>query len=148
MQNSVVLPHSVVVGTQIMSSTRPRLGESPSFVASVPAFPGFQAFCSVVSNRFPFSPFGFLLRYLVCRLLSHTSQMLTWVCFHPSRRMKSIPRPPLGCPLVATLTHSPSAPTHRPTRGWTWSTLRGPITRTIPWKTARPWMSRLSLDQT
>lgn len=53
MQNSVVLPHSVVVGTQIMSSTRPRLGESPTFVASVPAFPGFQAFCSVADEVDP-----------------------------------------------------------------------------------------------
>ncbi|KAJ3541508.1 hypothetical protein NMY22_g3862 [Coprinellus aureogranulatus] len=53
MQNSVILPHSVVVGTQIMSSTRPRLGESPAFVASVPAFPGFQAFCSVADEVDP-----------------------------------------------------------------------------------------------
>jgi hypothetical protein len=59
--------------------------------------------------------------------------------------MKSIPRPiPLGFPLAVTLTHSPSAPTHRPTQGWTWSTRRGPITRTILWKSARLLMSRLS----
>lgn len=53
MQNSVVFPHSMVVGTQIMSSTRPRQGESPAFVASVPAFPGFQSFCSVADEVDP-----------------------------------------------------------------------------------------------
>ncbi|KAJ2916250.1 hypothetical protein MD484_g4143, partial [Candolleomyces efflorescens] len=53
MQNSVIFPHSQVVGTQIMSSTRPRAGESPAFVASVPAFPGFQAFCSVTDETDP-----------------------------------------------------------------------------------------------
>jgi hypothetical protein len=45
--NSIVFPHSSVVQGQLMSSIAPRDGESPAFVASNPAFPGVQAWCTM-----------------------------------------------------------------------------------------------------
>lgn len=47
MQNSIVLPQSNNIIGQLMASTAPGDGESPNFVASVPAFPGVQAYCTM-----------------------------------------------------------------------------------------------------
>jgi hypothetical protein len=43
------MPHSLSLPIQVMSSSSPGDGESPVFVASNPAFPGFQSWCVVVS---------------------------------------------------------------------------------------------------
>lgn len=43
------MPHSIVVPTQQMTSSTTNQGESPNFVASVPAFPGSQVYCTMVS---------------------------------------------------------------------------------------------------
>ncbi|KAF8959705.1 hypothetical protein BDZ97DRAFT_1922687 [Flammula alnicola] len=53
LSNSIVMPHSVVVATEQMTSTLTSDGESPNFVASVPAFPGSQTYCTVTDNAAP-----------------------------------------------------------------------------------------------
>jgi hypothetical protein len=50
MKNSIISPQSMVVLTQMMASGLINDGESPNFVASVPAFPGFQGYCTMVSS--------------------------------------------------------------------------------------------------
>ena len=50
MQNSIVFPKSSNIVAQVMSSTAPRDGESPNFVASIPAFPGSQSYCTMVGS--------------------------------------------------------------------------------------------------
>lgn len=47
MENSIVFPKSSNIVAQVMSSTAPRDGESPNFVASIPAFPGSQSYCTM-----------------------------------------------------------------------------------------------------
>ncbi|KAF9446564.1 hypothetical protein P691DRAFT_794299 [Macrolepiota fuliginosa MF-IS2] len=47
MKNAIVLPQSDNIIGQLMASTAPGDGESPNFVASVPAFPGVQAYCTM-----------------------------------------------------------------------------------------------------
>ena len=49
MQNSIITPRSVAIPTQQMASTFTMDGESPGFVASIPAFPGSQTYCTMVS---------------------------------------------------------------------------------------------------
>jgi len=60
LQNSIFLPQSASIPGQFMSSTAPVDGESPAFVASNPAFPGFQAFCALntSTNTAPILSFG------------------------------------------------------------------------------------------
>jgi hypothetical protein len=48
MSNNIVNPHSIVQATQQMASTATNDGESPNFVASIPAFPGSQSYCTMV----------------------------------------------------------------------------------------------------
>ncbi|KAF5367856.1 hypothetical protein D9757_013694 [Collybiopsis confluens] len=50
LQNSVFLPHSLSNPGQLMVSGAPGQGESPNFVASDPAFPGFQSYCAMSTN--------------------------------------------------------------------------------------------------
>ncbi|PFH53537.1 hypothetical protein AMATHDRAFT_1191 [Amanita thiersii Skay4041] len=47
LQNSIVFPKSPANPNQFMSSAGIADGESPSFVASMPAFPGFQGYCTM-----------------------------------------------------------------------------------------------------
>jgi len=47
MQNSIISPQSIVIPTQQMTSGPTNDGESPNFVASIPAFPGFQGYCTM-----------------------------------------------------------------------------------------------------
>jgi len=49
LSNSIVNPHSIVFPGQQMASTFTNDGESPNFVASIPAFPGSQTYCTMVS---------------------------------------------------------------------------------------------------
>uniref|UniRef100_A0A8H7Y1L9 WSC domain-containing protein n=1 Tax=Psilocybe cubensis TaxID=181762 RepID=A0A8H7Y1L9_PSICU len=53
LSNSIISPHSVVVSTQQMTSTFTNDGESPNFVASVPAFAGSQAYCTMTDPTAP-----------------------------------------------------------------------------------------------
>lgn len=50
MKNSIISPQSMVILTQMMASGFINDGESPNFVASIPAFPGFQGYCTMVSS--------------------------------------------------------------------------------------------------
>ena len=50
MKNSIISPQSTVIPTQMMASGLINDGESPIFVASIPAFPGFQGYCTMVSS--------------------------------------------------------------------------------------------------
>jgi len=47
MQNSIISPQPVVIPTQQMASSLTNDGESPNFVASIPAFPGFR-YCTML----------------------------------------------------------------------------------------------------
>ncbi|KAJ3928765.1 MAG: WSC domain-containing protein [Lentinula lateritia] len=61
LQNSIFLPHSLSNPGQLMVSSAPGPGESPNFVASDPAFPGFQSYCatdSTSNNSLPLLAFG------------------------------------------------------------------------------------------
>ncbi|KAJ3716745.1 WSC domain-containing protein [Lentinula guzmanii] len=62
LQNSIFLPHSLSNPGQLMVSSAPGPGESPNFVASDPAFPGFQAYCATdaagQSDNQPLLAFG------------------------------------------------------------------------------------------
>ncbi|KAF8172113.1 hypothetical protein BJ912DRAFT_994517, partial [Pholiota molesta] len=51
--NSIAMPHSVVVPTQQMTSSPTNDGESPNFVASIPAFPGAQVYCTMTDPTAP-----------------------------------------------------------------------------------------------
>ncbi|KAF9528241.1 hypothetical protein CPB83DRAFT_854691 [Crepidotus variabilis] len=53
MQNSIIKPHSVAIPTQEMAATYTNDGESPGFVASIPAFPGFQSYCTMTDSAAP-----------------------------------------------------------------------------------------------
>ena len=50
MKNSIISPQSMVIPTQMMTSGLINDGESPNFVASIPAFPGFQGYCTMISS--------------------------------------------------------------------------------------------------
>ena len=50
LSNSIASPHSIVVPIQQMTSTSTNVGESPNFVASIPAFPGSQSYCTMVGH--------------------------------------------------------------------------------------------------
>jgi len=54
LQNSVFMPVSVVNPLEMMVSTAPGPGQSPTFVASNPAFPGIQAWCGLEGNVLAF----------------------------------------------------------------------------------------------
>ncbi|KAJ7592059.1 WSC domain-containing protein [Mycena floridula] len=54
LQNSVFMPRSVTNPIEMMVSSSPGDGESPNFVASNPAFPGFQAWCGLAGNVLAF----------------------------------------------------------------------------------------------
>jgi hypothetical protein len=47
MSNSIINPISLPVPSQQMASTLTNKGESPNFVASIPAFPGSQSYCTM-----------------------------------------------------------------------------------------------------
>ncbi|KAF5318168.1 hypothetical protein D9619_012137 [Psilocybe cf. subviscida] len=53
MSNNIVSPHSIVQATQQMASTATNDGESPNFVASIPAFPGSQSYCTMTDHAAP-----------------------------------------------------------------------------------------------
>ncbi|PPR05178.1 hypothetical protein CVT26_012264 [Gymnopilus dilepis] len=53
LNNQIINPHSIVVPTQAMASTFTNQGESPNFVASIPAFPGSQSFCTMTDPTAP-----------------------------------------------------------------------------------------------
>ncbi|CAA7260965.1 unnamed protein product [Cyclocybe aegerita] len=55
LQNSIFAPRSVAIPTQEMASTFTNDGESPNFVASIPAFPGSQSYCIMNDNAAPIS---------------------------------------------------------------------------------------------
>jgi hypothetical protein len=59
MKNSIIFPQSIVIPTQ-MASGLINDGESPNFVASIPAFPGFQGYCTMVSSIITSSKFSYL----------------------------------------------------------------------------------------
>ncbi|PPQ91781.1 hypothetical protein CVT25_000426 [Psilocybe cyanescens] len=50
LSNSIISPHSIVIPTQQMTSTFTNDGESPNFVASIPAFPGSQSYCTMTDT--------------------------------------------------------------------------------------------------
>jgi len=56
LQNSVFMPHSASDPTQSMTSIGPSDGESPAFVASIPAFPGAQSYCAAEVSTNPNTP--------------------------------------------------------------------------------------------
>ncbi|KAJ7221484.1 WSC domain-containing protein [Mycena pura] len=56
LQNSVFMPRSASDPTQSMTSIGPSDGESAAFVASIPAFPGAQAYCAAEVSTNPNTP--------------------------------------------------------------------------------------------
>ena len=70
MQNSIISPQSIVIPTQQMTSSSINDGESPNFVASIPAFPGFQGYCTMVS---------ILISYLISKQKKNLNKPLSFL---------------------------------------------------------------------